>query len=77
MTIPSPTTCKFLISLLSHSSGDVLCIKAVVLFVQANLHFEWKLQLFINVVSSHFVEYCKKNKKNLIPFRSQNETFHM
>jgi hypothetical protein len=36
MTIPSPTTGKFLISLLSHSSGDVLCFKAAVLFVQAN-----------------------------------------
>jgi hypothetical protein len=39
---------------------DVLCFKAAVLFVQANLHFEWKLQLFINVVSFYFVECCKK-----------------
>jgi hypothetical protein len=63
MTIPSPTTGKILISLLSHSSVDVLCFKAAVHFVQANLHFEWKL-LFINVVSFHFVE-CKKNRKKL------------
>jgi hypothetical protein len=47
---------------LSHSSGDVLCFSAAVLFVQANLNFEWKLQLFINVVSFHFVE-CKKIEK--------------
>jgi hypothetical protein len=60
MTVPSPTTGKFLMSLLSHSSVDVLCFKAAVLFVQANLHFEWKLQHFINVVSFHFVECCKK-----------------
>jgi hypothetical protein len=50
MTVPSPTTGKFVISLLSHSSVDVLCFKGAVLFVQANLHFEWKLKLFINVV---------------------------
>jgi hypothetical protein len=61
MTIPSPP--QFLISLLSHSSGDVLSFTAAVLFVQANLNFEWKLQLFINVVTFHFVEYCKKNRK--------------
>jgi hypothetical protein len=54
MNIPSPNTGKFLISSLSHSSGDVLCFRAAVLFVQAYLNFEWKLQLFINVVSFHF-----------------------
>jgi hypothetical protein len=77
MTVPSPTAGKFLISLLKHSSVDVICIKAAVVFVQANLHFEWKLQLFINVVSFHFVECCKKIEKNYIQFRSHNETFHM
>jgi hypothetical protein len=54
MTIPSPTPGKFLLSLFCHSSSDVLCFKAAVLFVQANLNFEWKLQLFINVLSFHF-----------------------
>jgi len=49
MTIPSPTP----VSLFCHSSSDVLCFKAAVLFVQANLNFEWKLQLFINVLSFH------------------------
>jgi hypothetical protein len=65
MTVPSPNTGKFLISLLSHSSVDVLCFKAAVLFAQANLHFEWKLQLFINVVSFQFVEYCKNKSKKI------------
>jgi hypothetical protein len=69
MTIPSPTTGKFLISLLSHSSGDVLCFKEAVLFVQANLNVEWKIQLFINVISLHFVEYCKKNLKKFEPIQ--------
>jgi hypothetical protein len=66
MTVPSPTTGKFLISLLSNSSVDVLCFKAAVLFVQANLHFEWKLQVFINVVSFQFVEYCKNKSKKIV-----------
>jgi len=54
MTIPSPTPGKFLLSLFCHSSSDELCFKAAVLFVQANLNFEWQLQLFINVLSFHF-----------------------
>jgi hypothetical protein len=29
-------------------------LKAAVIFVQANLNLEWKLQLFINVLSFHF-----------------------
>jgi hypothetical protein len=51
--------------LFCHSSSDVLCFKAAVLFVQANLNFEWKLQPFINVL--HFIlEYCKKKKSKKI-----------
>jgi hypothetical protein len=61
---PPPPPGKLLISLLNHSSVHVLCFKAAVLLVQANLHFELKLQLFINVGSFHFVE-CKKNRKKL------------
>jgi hypothetical protein len=54
MTIPSHTPDKFLLSLFCHSSSDVLCFKAAMLFVQANLNSEWKLQLFINVLSFNF-----------------------
>jgi hypothetical protein len=53
MEIPSPSTGKILISSFWHSSSDVLCFKAAVLFVQADLNFVWKLQRFINVVSFH------------------------
>jgi hypothetical protein len=45
---------KFLLSLFCHSSSNVLFFKAAVLFVQADLNFEWKLQLFINVLSFPF-----------------------
>jgi hypothetical protein len=54
MTILSPTTGKFLLSLFCQSSSDVLCFKAAVIFVEANLNFDWKLQLFINVLLFHF-----------------------
>jgi hypothetical protein len=51
MTSPSPTPGKILLSLFCLSSSDVLCFKTAMLFVQANLNLEWKLKLFINVLS--------------------------
>jgi hypothetical protein len=56
MTFSSPTTGKFLISLLSHSSGDVFCFKAAVIFVQANLNFEWFLLMWFYFILWNIVK---------------------